>query len=190
MQNPNPMLAPGNSQAPVKEKKTKSKFTPQEDQMLSDLVARFGENDWKAISFCMRTRSVRQCRERWQHYLSPRVVNVPWTAAEDFLLDQKYMELGPRWKAIAQFFPHRTDIQVKNRVLLKQRRMERIARNFPLQFPLPSYLVHLLQNHACQRKRQETSWEQQQQVELEQVGSELGDFELDEWFSDCPLESF
>lgn len=71
MQNPNPMLAPGNSQAPVKEKKTKSKFTPQEDQMLSDLVARFGENDWKAISFCMRTRSVRQCRERWQHYLSP-----------------------------------------------------------------------------------------------------------------------
>ena len=38
-------------------KKKKRKFSAQEDQMLTELVARFGENDWKMISLCMQDRT-------------------------------------------------------------------------------------------------------------------------------------
>ena len=109
------------------EKSRKSKFTPDEDSKLIQLVNQFGENKWSLIVSFMDGRNVRQCRERWRHYLSPSISKAPWTMMEDYLLDQKYAEFGPKWKKIAEFFPNRTDINIKNRFLLKQRRMERLT---------------------------------------------------------------
>jgi hypothetical protein len=40
-----------------------------------------------------------------------------WTGDDDQLLLFKVAELGPRWSAIAQLFPGRTDIGVKNRYI-------------------------------------------------------------------------
>jgi myb proto-oncogene protein len=37
-----------------------------------------------------------------------------WTDADEQLLVEKVAELGSRWSAIAQLFPGRTDIGVKN----------------------------------------------------------------------------
>ena len=139
--------------------------------MLCELVARFGEDNWKLVSMCMRSRSVRQCRERWRNYLSPRVVNAPWTVAEDFLLESKFREFGPKWKTIAAFFPMRTDIQVKNRILLKQRQFERIARNFPLQFPHPIPVPAA----ASQPPRDHRSSDVDFELDFD------ADFDLDDW---------
>ena len=105
----------------------KSKFSQEEDSKLINLVNQFGDNNWNIIALHMDGRNVRQCRERWRHYLSPSVSNAPWTMMEDYLLDQKYAEYGPKWKKIAEFFPNRTDINIKNRFLLKQRHMERLT---------------------------------------------------------------
>lgn len=100
-------------------KKTKkhNKFSLEEDRRLSKLVHLYGENNWEIIADMMRGRSIRQCRERWQHYLSPNVINVPWTKKEDQLLEKKFNELGSSWTQIARFFPNRNYIQVRNRFL-------------------------------------------------------------------------
>jgi len=99
----------------------KEKFTPEEDSYLLELVNEHGEDDWALISSLMKGRNTRQCRERWNKYLSPRVNTSPWSKEEDFLLETKFKEMGARWKAIAKFFSQRTDINVKNRWLKLER---------------------------------------------------------------------
>ena len=106
----------------------RSKFTPEEDAELIRLVDAKGENDWQAIANEMPSRTVRQCKERWLNYLSPSLDKSPWKEAEDKLLNEKYRELGSRWRLIAQSFPNRTEIAVKNRMkklLRKQAKNER-----------------------------------------------------------------
>jgi hypothetical protein len=63
----------------------------------------------------MGTKNARQCKERWSNYLNPCLSSAPWTPEDDFLLLEKYRELGPRWVAITKCFPNRTDAMVKNR---------------------------------------------------------------------------
>ena len=103
----------------------RSKFSEEEDELLQLLVQTYGTKDWQTISRHMPDRNARQCRDRWQNYLSPSVVNGPWTEEEEELLVQKYEELGPSWKQIASFFPTRTDINIKSRWHLRERRIKK-----------------------------------------------------------------
>ena len=95
-------------------KRRRMKFLPEEDKKLIELVNEYG-NSWHKISKLMEGRNVRQCRERWKHYLSSNRAKSPWTPEEDALLLKKYMELGPKWTKISKFFDDRTDIQIKSR---------------------------------------------------------------------------
>ena len=100
----------------------RAQFTDEEDAKLIELVETYGDRNWKNIADKMPGRNTRQCRERYQNYLSPNLDKGPWTNEEDTLLICKYIELGSKWKTIALYFPKRTDISVKNR-------MHKIARN-------------------------------------------------------------
>ena len=104
---------------------SKSKFSPEEDAHLIELVKIYGDSEWSKISFMMPGRNTRQCRERWRHYLAPEVSMAPFTAEEDALLNAKYLEMGPKWKQMATYFKGRTDIAIKNRWLLLNRREQR-----------------------------------------------------------------
>lgn len=90
-------------------------FTMEEDDRLCELVSQYGDKNWRVISRQMPNRTTRQCRERYRNYLSPNVKNGPWTQEEDNLLQQKYLEYGPKWATIAKFFPSRSDVNIKNR---------------------------------------------------------------------------
>jgi hypothetical protein len=103
----------------------RSKFTSDEDIVLRRLVNELGEFDWTAIASKMAGRNPRQCRDRWVGYLSPGIENGTWTTAEESLLLEKYAELGPRWMLIAAYFPSRTNINVKSRWHLIQRRVRK-----------------------------------------------------------------
>jgi hypothetical protein len=92
-----------------------TKFTPEEDQQLRDLVGKHGTGDWQLIASSMPGRGPRQCKDRWINYLAPGLNLSPWTSEEDILLLQKFDELGTRWVQIAQFFPGKTDVNCKNR---------------------------------------------------------------------------
>lgn len=109
----------------------KSKFTPQEDEKLRELVAAFGDSDWQKISSEMVTRSPRQCRERWVTYLSPNVIMGNWTDKEDDLLIQLQRDFGSHWKLIASWFPNRTDVALRNRFSVLKRREAKNLRRSP-----------------------------------------------------------
>jgi hypothetical protein len=106
----------------------KLKFTSQEDILLEDLVSELGENNWLLVSSRITGRNPRQCKERWMNYLSPDVAPLPWSVADDELLLEKVEECGRRWVQIAEFFPMRKGVHVKNRYLVLQRRQKKELR--------------------------------------------------------------
>lgn len=58
-------------------------WTPEEDHMLSLLVAKYGPLAWSQIAAMMKSRNRKQCRERWVNTLSPQLVKRTWTPQED-----------------------------------------------------------------------------------------------------------
>jgi hypothetical protein len=105
-----------------------SKFTPDEDKHLRTLIEQCSALDWAIIAESMEGRSPRQCKERWVNYLCPELNNTIWSEDDDLLLLQKHNEIGPRWVAIAKFFPKRTDSMLKNRFNRLCRRCQKRTR--------------------------------------------------------------
>ena len=94
----------------------KCKFTREEDMKLKYLVEQsFMNLSWKDISIKMKTRTPRQCRERYKNYLSNKVTHNQWTEQEDQYILTKYEELGKVWNVIAKGLPGRTGNAVRNR---------------------------------------------------------------------------
>ena len=98
-----------------KSQKKHIKFTAQEDELLKELVQEEGPYKWNKIASKMPGRTAKQCRDRFQNYLNPALLNDKWTQKEDQLLFQKIQEYGKKWKFISQFFPTRSHNNVKNR---------------------------------------------------------------------------
>lgn len=96
-------------------KKSKKKFTVNEDALLIKYVSLFGDNNWKLISKYFKNRNTRQLRERYTLYLKPGIVDTPWTHEEDLLLSQKIKEIGKHWSLIAKYFKGRNQNNIKNR---------------------------------------------------------------------------
>ncbi|MDR0632737.1 MAG: hypothetical protein LBF84_01210 [Holosporales bacterium] len=100
--------------------KRHTKFTKADDDRLRALVGVYGTKNWSVIAAKME-KTRKQCRERWNLYLSPTVRNPPWTEEDVALLREKVKEFGTQWLVIARFFPGRTDMNVKNKWNLLQR---------------------------------------------------------------------
>ena len=102
--------------------KTRNKFTKEEDQRLTQLVEKIGSNSkWAEIASHMVNRTARQCRDRWNFYLSPERNTTEWSSSEEAQLLELYNKFGTSWSKIAQFFPGRTNAAVRNRVIALQR---------------------------------------------------------------------
>ena len=100
-------------------------FSHEEDFRLAQLVEEYGNSDWLLIASMMDKRNSRQCRERWINYLSPDINTSKWKPEEDRLLLQKHKEIGPKWVQISKFLDGRTEIMVKNRFQVLQRRLNK-----------------------------------------------------------------
>lgn len=127
----------------------KCKFTRDEDEELRRIVAELGTSNWSAVAERMPGRNTRQVRDRYQNYLSPSVINGPWSKDEDALLLDKLKEYGHCWKRVAQFFPSRTDINIKSRycqLRRQQRKMNQVdilptAKIPQIPVPLPAPII-------------------------------------------------
>ena len=107
---------------------TKVKFSLQEDELLKKLVRKYGDKDkWNIIAKKMTivNRNKRQCKERWFNYLSPDVNYSPMTLEEDNKLEELYSIYGAKWVQISKFFPSRTNIFIRSRWKLLQRRKKK-----------------------------------------------------------------
>jgi hypothetical protein len=97
--------------------RARSRFVPSEDSQLIQLVEQCGTTSWEKIASEMPGRTSRQCRDRWNHYLSNKNVLEPWTPEEDARLLDKIGTVGLRWARLVKFFPDRTMMYVKRRWL-------------------------------------------------------------------------
>ena len=157
----------------------RQKFTPEEDIRLKQLVAELGTKAWKKVSARMPDRTTRQCRERYNNYLSPLLNMDPWTADEDKLLEEKVKEMGQKWSIIAHFFNGRSDVNVKNRyALLVSKGLAQPGISFhPSAKKHYSTPEHAYRNQVYQQKaiehpiapKEDTQQQKQQPTELTQI---------------------
>ncbi|OHT08689.1 hypothetical protein TRFO_04752 [Tritrichomonas foetus] len=99
-----------------KQKSTRQKFTPEEDELIARLVGDAKFPQWNEIARSIPGKTGRQCRERYQHYLSPNLSRHPWARWEDELIISLYRRYGPNWATIATHFNgRRTNNNIKNR---------------------------------------------------------------------------
>ena len=94
---------------------SRKKFSFEEDELLKQLVNKFGLKKWKLIAQKLPGRTGRQCRDRYMNYLNPGFFHGQWSKNEDELLLAKYIELGPKWSQIKKFFNNRNANSIKNR---------------------------------------------------------------------------
>lgn len=109
----------------ISKNKVNCRFSAKEDKKLTDLIHKYGENDWKLIASYMPGRNKRQCKDRWTRYLSPNVNNGPWTPEEEELLLQLVAQLNHKWTQIAKHFKGRNDSQIKNKFHILQSKKSR-----------------------------------------------------------------
>lgn len=90
-------------------------WTADEDELLTNLVKKFGTKKWALIAELVPGRVGKQCRERYLNHLRTDVKKTAWTEEEDMTLIRAQQELGNRWSAIARLLPGRPENSVKNR---------------------------------------------------------------------------
>lgn len=92
-------------------------FSKEEDARLVEIVNKMGDNfeGWNVVAEKMKTRTARQCRERWVSYLSPNIRVEKWTEDEDKILIEKINKIGKKWTEIASYFNGRSGSDIKNR---------------------------------------------------------------------------
>lgn len=101
----------------------RSTFSAAEDAKLTKLVEIHGEN-WSKIAKSMLHRNKRQCKERWEFYLSPTINNDPWSKEDDELLLSLTELYGTKWSLLCKRFEHRTPVNVKNRYMVLMRKQK------------------------------------------------------------------
>ena len=89
-------------------------WSPGEDSYLLQLVHTQGAHNWVRISHLIRTRSPKQCRERFHQNLKPTLNHEPITPEEGILIERLVTEMGKRWAEIARRLDGRSDNAVKN----------------------------------------------------------------------------
>eukprot|EP00871_Galdieria_phlegrea_P004901 jgi/Galph1/5411/GphlegSOOS_G4032.1 len=97
-------------------RRSKSGWTPEEDEKLKKLVALYGARNWKRISEQLHNRTDVQCLHRWQKVLNPALNKGPWTVQEDRIIKEFVNEHGPtKWSHLAKLLHGRIGKQCRER---------------------------------------------------------------------------
>lgn len=103
-------------------KHPKDKFKQEDDEKLIDIVKKVGILDWCKIAKMMGNKNPRQCKDRWTNYLAPNINKTPFSLNEDLMLIELHKILGCKWTMIASYFHNRSDVSIKSRFKILQRR--------------------------------------------------------------------
>ncbi|XP_077210948.1 transcription factor MYB3R-1-like isoform X2 [Tasmannia lanceolata] len=92
----------------------KGPWSKEEDDMIVELVNRYGAKKWSTIAQALPGRIGKQCRERWHNHLNPAINREAWTQEEELALIHAHQIYGNKWAELTKFLPGRTDNAIKN----------------------------------------------------------------------------
>lgn len=92
----------------------KRSWTEEEDDILRDIVGKYGPQKWSLISRFIPNRLGKQCRERWVNHLDPSISKEPWSLSEEWTLFLGHSLFGSSWAKLSRLLLGRTDNNIKN----------------------------------------------------------------------------
>ncbi|OZJ03119.1 hypothetical protein BZG36_03880 [Bifiguratus adelaidae] len=92
------------------------RWTTEDDRLLQEAVAMYGEKDWQRVASVHGNRTGQQCLHRWSKTLNPAIRRGRWREDEDKALRKAVSVYGSgNWVKIAQHVLGRTDVQCRER---------------------------------------------------------------------------
>ncbi|XWS70339.1 hypothetical protein CRYUN_Cryun03dG0039500 [Craigia yunnanensis] len=92
----------------------KGPWFKEEDELIIELVNKFGPKKWSTVAQHLPGRIGKQCRERWHNHLNPAINKEAWTQEEELALIRAHQIFGNRWAELTKFLPGRSDNAIKN----------------------------------------------------------------------------
>ncbi|QPG73930.1 hypothetical protein FOA43_001245 [Brettanomyces nanus] len=75
-------------------------WTNVEDEILKAAIAKYGLNQWSRVSSLLSKKTAKQCKQRWEEWLDPRIKKMDWDKKEDEKL-LRMIKLRPnQWNSI------------------------------------------------------------------------------------------
>ncbi|KAJ1736830.1 hypothetical protein LPJ72_001034 [Coemansia sp. Benny D160-2] len=97
---------------------SRSKWTAEEDRVLTEAVMAYGEGDWQAVAACLDNRTGQQVLHRWCKSINPAIRSGRWDRDEDIALLAAVRLYGVgQWTKIAKHVPGRTDVKCRERYM-------------------------------------------------------------------------
>ncbi|KAG6414578.1 hypothetical protein SASPL_121950 [Salvia splendens] len=92
----------------------KGPWSKEEDEVIIELVNKYGPKKWSTIANHLPGRIGKQCRERWHNHLNPNINKEAWTQDEELTLIRAHQIYGNKWAELTKLLPGRTDNSIKN----------------------------------------------------------------------------
>ncbi|KAK4401177.1 Transcription factor R-4 [Sesamum angolense] len=92
----------------------KGPWSKEEDEIIIELVSKYGPKKWSTIAQHLPGRIGKQCRERWHNHLNPNINKEAWTQEEELALIRAHQIYGNKWAELTKFLRGRTDNAIKN----------------------------------------------------------------------------
>lgn len=98
----------------VKNQRTRNDWNYDEETKLLSFIEKYGTLSWKKCSKYVGTRTKKQCKEKWNTSINPKIKKGFWSRQEQLLIFNMMKNGKLSWIKIQKKMPHRTNVTIRN----------------------------------------------------------------------------